>query len=904
MPGVPGRSGFSLGQLPRGAAYALAVLAPGLTLALRMGMAETFHHRPLLILFMLPIILSSLLGGLGPGLVATLASAAGLLLFVIPPVGAPQHASPSDLLQLFVLVLSGALVSALSGWLRNSVEGLRQSENRYHALFDSMTEGLCVLELVRGRDGGPVDFLVRDCNPAYEHDLGRERGDVVDRRLSELLGVDRPPDLDRYARIIASGKPERFEAHVPLLGKWFRISAFPVQGDVLAVVYQDLTGRRRAEEGQRVSEHRFRELFNRSPVALCFVDVQDRVLDVNQQFVKTFGYGREDVPTMEDWRLLAYPDPEYRRWVREDWAAARRLAEDTGANIAPRRYRIACKDGEQREVVLSGIAVSGGFMATFSDVTERMRAEAALRESEFKFRTVADFTQDWEYWRGPDGRMVWVSPSCERITGYAPREFMDDRMLVRSIIHPDDREQFSGHIDASESFSPESCRMDLRLVRKDGGEVWVSHKCRSIVNEQGEYLGRRASNTDITGRKRMELALREAKDAAEASSRAKSEFLANMSHEIRTPLNGMLGMLQLMQGGGVEQGETELYTGLALDAGRRLLGLLNDILDVSGMESGRVSLRREPFALGDILDSVANMFRIACAGKNLLLALDLDPGVPRRLLGDGARIRQILFNLVGNAVKFTPAGEVRLEAWTVARTGRPGAVRLYLCVRDTGIGIPQSKLDYVFERFTQGDGSFTRQYEGAGLGLAIVKRLVKLMGGALEVDSQVGEGTSIWVQLPLWLPPDEEPAVARAEAPAWKTPLRVLVVEDESVSRLAMRGMLERLGHAVTTAGNGLDAVQAFETAEFDCVFMDIQMPELDGVEATRRIHAMQEALGRAPTPIIAVTAYAMPGDRERFLDAGMDAYVSKPVQEADLVRALRRCIQAPGASPAGERLL
>ncbi len=891
MPCIFGRFGFFPGQVPRGAAYVLAVLAPGLTLALRMGMAETFHNRPLLILFMLPIILCSLLGGLGPGLLATMLSAAGLLFFVIPPELSLQIALTSDLVQLCFLVLSGVLVSALSGWLRRSTERLRQSENRYHALFDAMTEGLCVLELVRGEDGVPVDCLVREVNPAYEHSLVRKREDVIGRRLTELLGVERPPDIDRYARIVASGAPERFEAHVPSLGRWFHISAFPVQGDVLAVVYKDLTGRRRAEEGQRVSEHRFRELFNRSPVALCFVDVKDRVLDVNQQFVRTFGYVREDIPTMQDWRMLAYPEPEYRRWVQEDWAAARRLAEDTGANIAPRQYRITCKDGQEREIVLSGIAVSGGFMATFSDVTERMRAEEALRQSEFKFRTVADFTQDWEYWRGPDGTMVWVSPSCERITGYAAREFTEDRALVRSIIHPDDRTLFNGHIDKSETFNAEPCTMDLRLVRRDGGEVWVSHKCRAIVNERGEYLGRRASNTDITERKRMELALREAKNAAEASSRAKSEFLANMSHEIRTPLNGMLGMLQLLQGGDVERSDTELYTGLALDAGRRLLGLLNDILDVSGMESGRVTLRREPFAVADILDSVTNMFRIACASKHLRLELELDPGVPRRLLGDEARIRQILFNLVGNAVKFTPAGEVRLTAWTGVQAARPGVVRLYFCVSDTGIGIPQSKLDYVFERFTQSDGSFTRQYEGAGLGLAIVKRLVELMGGALEVDSQVGEGTSIWVQLPLGLPVAEAPVAARAQAPAQETRKRILVVEDESVSRLAMKGMLERMGHAVTTAGDGQDAVQAMEGAEFDCVLMDIQMPVLDGVEATRRIHAAQEALGRVRTPVIAVTAYAMPGDRERFLGAGMDGYVSKPVQEEELGRALRNCL-------------
>jgi PAS domain S-box-containing protein len=868
----------------------LAVFITGLALVLRAGIAEHFQNRPLLILFMLPIILCSLTGGLGPGLLSTAVAAIGLLLLGVSPSG-PARIAAYDLLQLAILVISGALVSVLAGRLRNSALRLRRSEDRYRALFDSMTEGLCVLELVRDAAGAPVDCLVRETNPACEHSLGKTRGELVGRRLSQLIGAERPAELERYARIVAGGRPERFESHVAGLDRWFRVSAFPVQGDVFALVFQDLTGRRRAEEGQRVSEHRFRELFNRSPVPLCFVDVQDRVLDVNRQFVKTFGYVREDIPTIEEWRRLAYPDPEYRSWVQSDWAAARKVAEASGANIVPRQYRIACKDGEVREVVLSGIAVSGGYMATFNDVTERVRAEEALRRSEFKFRTVADFTQDWEYWRGPDGGMIWISPSCERVTGYAAREFLDDPGLVLAIVHPDDRESFGDHIFAGGLRRADPCGLDLRILRKDGGEVWISHKCRAIVDERGEFLGRRASNTDITGRKHMELALREAKDAAEASSRAKGEFLANMSHEIRTPLNGMLGMLQLMQGGAAAPAEAELYTGLALDAGRRLLGLLNDILDVSGMESGRVTLRREPFAPAEILDSVANMFHIACAGKRVDLSVALEPGAPQLLLGDEARIRQILFNLVGNAVKFTPAGSVRVEAWTGTRDIRPDSVRLYFCVSDTGIGIPRDKLGYVFERFTQSDGSFTRQYDGAGLGLAIVKRLVQLMDGSIVVDSEVGEGTSIWVQLPLARPPAGQSVAASPPEQEGEAPRRILVVEDESVSRLAMRAMLERLGHAVTTAANGLDAVQAFGGESFDCVFMDIQMPEMDGVEATQRIHSMQDALGLRRTPIIAVTAYAMPGDRERFLAAGMDAYVSKPVQEEDLSRALKHCL-------------
>jgi len=429
--------------------------------------------------------------------------------------------------------------------------------------------------------------------------------------------------------------------------------------------------------------------------------------------------------------------------------------------------------------------------------------------------------------------------------------------------------------------------MDVRIITRWGEVLWLNHKCESISREDGTPLGRRVCNTDITERKRMEFALAEARDVAEASSHAKGEFLANMSHEIRTPLNGMLGMLQLMQGG-VPAQEQEEYVGMALDAGRRLLGLLNDVLDFSSMEAGRLTLHKAPMRFQTMFDAVENLFRMVSAPKRLSLSFRIWPGVPPVLLGDEARIRQILFNLVGNAIKFTPKGAVRVEAWSLPHSTLRGRVVLHLSVSDTGIGIPDDQVYYVFKRFTQSDASFARKYEGAGLGLAIVKRLVDLMGGTIVVDSEVNRGTSIHLTLVLDEPVVGEASLSRGEnGPRAVEPLRLLLAEDEAVSRLAVRTMLTRMGHSVIAVEDGLEAVRAFAQNEFDCVFMDIQMPGLDGVEATQRIRAMQEAGARPRTPVIALTAYAMAGDRERFLSQDMDGYVSKPVQEADLAEAL-----------------
>ncbi|HWR03240.1 MAG TPA: PAS domain S-box protein [Humidesulfovibrio sp.] len=874
-------------RLPRWTAYSLAVAAPLATLALRLAIAQRFENRPMLILFMAPIILCSLTGGLWPGLLATAISAIGICYLAIPPVGSLSIAATHDLLQWLFLILCGVLVSVLSERLLRATRKLAASDAQYRTLFNSMTEGLCVLDLVRDQDGQPADYIVRDVNPAYERVLNFKREAVIGRRVKEIFGAAVAPDLDTYVAMLKNNRPVAFDTYQPELGRHFQVSAFPVQGETFGVVFQDVTQRHLAEQALFESEGRFRELFDRAPMPLCYVDRNGRALNVNQCFVDTFGYTLADIAELGDWWPLAYPDPAYRDEVRTAWELDLRLAVEQRTRIQPRLCHVASKKGEIREFLISGITSGGGFVAAFEDITDRVRAEEALRQSELMFRTVADFTYDWEYWRGPDGKMIWVSPSCERISGYSAEEFMADCDLGYRIVHPEDAPRFARHLKEVDLPGSGRCEMDIRIITRSGDVIWVSHKCESIAREDGTPLGRRVCNTDITLRKRMELDLQEAKNVAEASSRAKGEFLANMSHEIRTPLNGMLGMLQLLQAGAAEADRDE-YVDLALDAGRRLLGLLNDVLDFSSMEAGRLFLHRAPLRVQPLFDSVGNLFRLACASKALALNFHVWPGVPETLLGDEARIRQILFNLVGNSIKFTSQGAVRVEAWSAPHTALPGKVRLYLSVSDTGIGIPDEQVGYVFKRFTQSDASFARKFEGAGLGLAIVKRLVELMDGSIVVDTEVGRGTDIHLLLTLDAAEIADGAAPLLAGPsAAVRPLRLLLAEDEMVSRLAVRTMLTRMGHAVTAVEDGMDAVRACGEQDFDVVLMDIQMPVLDGVEATQRIRALHETMGKARVPVIALTAYAMPGDREKFLGAGMDGYVSKPVQESELSEAL-----------------
>ena len=395
---------------------------------------------------------------------------------------------------------------------------------------------------------------------------------------------------------------------------------------------------------------------------------------------------------------------------------------------------------------------------------------------------------------------------------------------------------------------------------------------------------------ELAERRRAELELVRARDAAEAASRTKNEFLANMSHELRTPLNGIMGMLQLMHAT-ILDNEQNQYAEIAIQSCRRLDRLLGDILDLSRIEAGKMDMAWEPFDPADSLRAVEQLFSPAAGQKGIELDFHMDPAIPRRLLGDDARLHQVLNNLVGNALKFTDSGSVAVRAWALPPL-RPDQCRVLLCVADTGIGIPDHKVDELFAPFTQAEGSYTRRYQGAGLGLSIVKRIVTLMGGTITVDSSPGSGTTIYVGLAYGLPRDDVQA-APAEALPQEEPrpssFNVLVAEDDPVNLLAVSRLLEKEGCLVARVMNGNDALARLREQRFDLVIMDIQMPGLDGLEATRAVRAGQAGQENARIPIVALTGFAMDTDRRTFLEAGMDDHLPKPVEADELRTVLRR---------------
>ncbi len=570
------------------------------------------------------------------------------------------------------------------------------------------------------------------------------------------------------------------------------------------------------------------------------------------------------------------------------------------------------KDGSRFPAVVSVTALRDaqgviiGYLLIGTDNTARKRVEAEqkkldqrLRDQQFYTRSLIESNIDALMTTDPSGYITDVNREMEELTGCTRDELIGSPF--KSHFTDPERAEAGINLVLSEKKVTD---YELTAIARDGKRTDVSYNATTFYDRERTLQGVFAAARDVTERKRVELELKQAKAAAESSSRTKSEFLASMSHEIRTPMNAIMGIADLLAKTKLTP-EQDKYVQVFRRSGDNLLDLINDILDLSKVESSQLELERTGFLITDLLEKVVEMVAARAQEKGLTLLWEVARDVAPALVGDPTRLRQVLLNLLGNAIKFTPAGEISLRVTLEADPSMPAGLRF--TVTDSGIGIPQDKLAPVFERFTQGDSSTTRRFGGSGLGLTICKRLVELMGGRIWVESVVGEGSAFSFVAPfeIWSGPTSgvlapDPTVVESAM----TPLRILLVEDNADNCMIAVAYLEGTPYRLEIAENGAIACDMFKAGHYDLVLMDRQMPIMDGLTATRAMRAWETVIGRAPTPIIALTASALKGDRETCLAAGCTGFLTKPIKQEVLLRAITDRNHVGPSSPSADRAL
>jgi PAS domain S-box-containing protein len=790
-------------------------------------------------------------------------------------------------------VMTGTVGSARDVTDYKRIEGaLREREERFRTI------SLMTSDMVYFCEHDPVHgFELVWIGGAVERITGYDAEELLAQKCWGALVP--PVDQDIFVKNIAQLRPgESAACELRMVRKnlttiWVESKAECLAGDAgrtdkrLYGSLVDITKRKEAESALRLSEYQHRVIFQNSPLGMVLFDGTGTIVDCNAALEQLMGAPREKIVgfnTAQD------SSPEMRATIQQALLGQVTVFEGEYTSVTGGISRML-------RVIFNPISnqTPSGLIATLEDISQRkLVEEAVLQEKTILHNILEDILAgywDWEI----GSTQKYLSPSLKRRFGYDDHELPNTYEAWLDLVLPEDTSLVLGaikrHVDSRGNLP---FNVEVRFRHKDGHTVWMICAGRIIRwSDTGQPLRMVGCHVDISRQKDVEEALLLAKKEADAANRIKSEFLANMSHELRTPLNGVMGILDLLETTGLNK-EQEEYTSMGMQACRRLVNLLTDILDLSRIEAGVLHIQKAPISLREIFRQTEDLFSPTAKAQGVALELQIHPGVPDLLEGDGVRLQQVLTNLVGNALKFTQHGWVRMEASALPARW-PGRCQMLFSVSDSGIGIPDDKIGHLFQPFSQIDMGYTRAYQGAGLGLSICKRLVALMGGTISVVSEPGNGTTFSFTAIFELetgkhgPASDSPDVSLARFSG----LRALLVEDDTFSSAVTSKMLNKYGILVEQVENGQQALAALGRGGFDLVLMDIRMPVMDGVTAVRAIRTGAAGQEASTIPIIALTAHAMEGDRATFLEAGMNDYVSKPVIMSELIFAISNVLAA-----------
>jgi PAS domain S-box-containing protein len=677
---------------------------------------------------------------------------------------------------------------------------------------------------------------------------------------------------------------------------------------------QNLTELTAAGHAQREERNRLLALLDQLPVMVYGLNAEGRFCLWNRECERVLGYRKEEVLgwTRLDLYQRMYPDLAYRAWVLAQVAGHHYRNLETNITAADGTPRVCSWTNFSAQLKVPDLPVWGVGI----DVTDRRRSEDALRQTNARLdlavrgSNVGIWENDMptgDYWAGE----VYCTNIMEQL-GYPASDSTTDYATIATRYHPDDQERVRQALVAYFAGETPEYEVEFRALHRDGSYRWLLSRGIAVRSADGQPIRFAGTRIDITELKRIEAELRQARDAAQAANRAKDEFLANVSHEIRTPMNAILGMTELALDTPLSD-EQRNYLTVVNSSANALLNVIDDLLDFAKIEAGKMTLDPADFSLRGVLNETMRSLAVRAHKKRLELVCRLAPDVPDSVIGDAGRLRQVLLNLVGNAIKFTECGEVVVEVRKAAAENEENLaeegnstlsvlsalseVDVHFAVRDTGIGIPREKQQTIFQAFEQGDNSTTRRYGGTGLGLPIASNLVGLMGGKIAVASEPDRGSTfhftarfgLRTERPAEVPGAEEGEAAAGD-PVSTRPLHILVAEDNELNQQVVRHLLTLRGHTVQIVRDGRETLRALEQDRFDLLLLDVHMPELDGFQVTAALRTREQGTGRH-LPVVALTARSMKGDRERCLQAGMDDYLGKPIRRKDLFAAIERIL-------------